>query len=181
MPNMLSQHLNLPLRDRLYLLGILLPMNKPILKIACHGDNKSVRRRSGAHAQNLTSGINHVEVPCLAAVVGGFVGADEGLAFVLVEEVRSDVRVLGVEGFGLDEEVEDCGEDGDGGSVCGDLHAWEEGVVEDEGDLEVADVWVLVGPGDGGVFLEGLAAFSLLDFDMFGCVLCYLLVSHEDY
>ena len=43
--------------------------------------------------------------------MGGFVGADEGLAFVLVEEVGGDVCVLGVDGFGLDEEVEDCGED----------------------------------------------------------------------
>lgn len=77
--------------------------------------------------------------------MGGFIGADEGLAFVLVDEVGSDICVLGVEGFGLDEEVENCGEDGDGGCVCGDLHAGEERVVEDEGDLEVADVWVLVG------------------------------------
>ena len=53
--------------------------------------------------------------------------------------------------------------------------------MEDERDLEVADVWVLVGSGDGGVFLEGLAAFSLLVFDAFRCELCHLLVSHEDY
>lgn len=179
-PNMLSQQFNLPRRNTFHLLRILLPMNKPILKIIRPGDDEPVRRCSRTHAQNLTTRVDHIEVPRLAAVVGGFVGADEGLAFVLVEEVRSDVGVLGVEGFGLDEKVEDCGEDGDGGCVCGDLHAWEERVVEDEGDLEVADVWVLVGSGDGGVFLEGLAAFCLLVFDVFRCD-CHLLVSHEDY
>lgn len=37
-------------------------------------------------------------------------------------------------------------------------------MVEDERDLEVADVWVLVGSRDGSVFLEGLAAFFFVSF-----------------
>lgn len=123
MSDMLSQHLNLPLCNTLHFLGIPLPMNKLVLKIIRHGHNKPIRRRRRPHTQNLAAGVDNVEVPRLPAVVGGFVGADEGLAFVLMEEVGGDVGVLGVDGFGLDEEVKDCGEDGDGGCVCGDLHA----------------------------------------------------------
>lgn len=63
-----------------------------------------------------------------------------------------------VQGVGLHEKIEDRGDDREGGHVSGDVDPGKSGVAEDERYAEVADVSVLEGPRDFGVFGEGLAA-----------------------
>ena len=81
----------------------------------------------------------------MLSVAFGDERAEHGLAFVEGEEVFCDLCGGFVEGGGLDEEVENCGQDlgGEDGGVDFDLGEF--GVGEEEGNVEIADMGVVVG------------------------------------
>lgn len=92
-----------------------------------------------------------------------------------MDQGGGDRRVVFVEGVGLDEEIEDGGDYGDGGCVCGDVDSGEVWVAEDDGDAEVADVPVFKGSGYFGVFSEGLAAIIKMSVVFKGSTLSVIL------
>lgn len=157
-PDPINKRLELPLLDRHELIRVRLQVGKRVGEALPEREDEAEGDGRGRDAEHRAAGVDDADVPGLAAVVAGLVGADEGLGLVLVDQVQRDGRVEFVEGVGADEEVEDGREDGHGARVGGDLDTGEKRVAEYQGHAEVADVAVLVGPGDSGVFAEGLTA-----------------------
>ena len=77
---------------------------------------------------------------------------------VFREECRCRGRVGFIQRLGLDQEVQDRGEDGERGDVGGDVKPRKMGMAEEDRDAEIADVPVFKCAGDLGVFAERLAA-----------------------
>jgi hypothetical protein len=123
-----------------------------------HGHDEPPRRGGRGDGQQRAAGVQDRDGPLRAAVLGGEEGADEGLAFVLVQQVARGGGVGGREGGGREQEVEQGREDGGAGAVLVQLQAREERVVEHEGHADVAHVAVFEGAVLGGVFFECHAA-----------------------
>lgn len=125
-----SEGTHSPTRDRIQLIRVFIEVSETVLKVIIKREVETPGNGCGADAKHGTTCVDDGHVPGFAAVVGGAVGSNEGLAFVLVHEVEGDVCVVWIEGVGVDEEVEDGGEDGDGTAVDVEMHAGEKGMVE---------------------------------------------------
>lgn len=152
------QPVQLPCLQRPLLSRVPLQVREPVLEALFQRQDEAVGDLGGCNREQRPAGVDEPHVPDLAAVVAASERAQEGLALVLVHEGRGDAAVVLVQGMRLYEQIEDRGDDREGGHVGGDVDPGKSGMSEDERHAEVADVSVLEGPCDFGVFGEGLTA-----------------------
>ena len=132
--------------DRVEFVGILFQIREPPLQIVDEGDDQPEGRfGGGAHGQPGTAGVHHGELPVLLAVLLGDQGPNHRLAFVEGQHVlgRAGGRVPQRGGF--DQEIQDRWHDLVRDHRRRDLDGGKVGVREHDGNLEAADMRIVVG------------------------------------
>lgn len=155
--NLCEKLVLVPLFKHIQLVRILFEIGELEWVVVGKGHDNPVRHSRRVYTQQVATWVDHAQSPCLSTVVSGPEGPDQGLALVFMDEIQCGLRGQRVQGAGVDQQVQDGGQDGYGGGIGRHLDTREKRVAENDGHAMVTDVPVLVGATQSAVLPEGLS------------------------